>query len=114
MAAYELLENQGVIEARPQSGYYVRARLEKRSLPTKPRIASKAAVPRTLSIDDYQRDAHGFPPQSDLVPLGGAVPDPELLPVDRLTRTLSAVTRRFKHQSVSYDVLPGARRCAHR
>jgi DNA-binding transcriptional MocR family regulator len=109
MAAYELLENQGVIEARPQSGYYVRARLEKRSVPTKPKVASKAAVPRTLSIDDISVMLMGSPHNRDLVPLGGAVPNPELLPVDRLTRTLSAVTRRFKHQSVSYDVLPGCK-----
>lgn len=107
IAAYELLENQGVIEARPQSGYYVRARLEKRSVPTKPKIAPKAAVPRTLSIDDISVMLLGSPLNRDLVPLGGAVPNHELLPVDRLTRTLSAVTRRFKHQSVSYDFLPG-------
>ncbi len=35
------------------------------------------------------------------------MPNPDLLPLDRLTRTLSAITRQHKHQSVSYDLLPG-------
>lgn len=109
MAAYGLLENRGLIEARPQSGYYVRARLSSVPRPSKPKIPSRAAVPKTLSVDDICLMLLGSMSNRDLVPLGGALPDPELLPVDRLTRTLSTVTRRFKIQSVSYDVLPGCK-----
>ncbi|MBI5249904.1 MAG: PLP-dependent aminotransferase family protein [Desulfomonile tiedjei] len=109
MAAYGLLENLGLIEARPQSGYYVRARLKSPSVPMKREIPSHAAVPKTLSVSDICVMLLGSLSNRDLVPLGGALPSPELLPVDRLTRTLSAVTRRFKNQSVSYDVLPGCK-----
>jgi len=41
--AYTLLENRGVLEARPQSGYYVRARLP--SDVPEPRMARPMASP---------------------------------------------------------------------
>ncbi len=82
---------------------------KKASEPTKTRIPSRAAVPKTLSISDICVMLMGSPRNRDLVPLGGAVPNPELLPVDRLTRTLSTVTRRNKYQSMSYDLLPGCK-----
>jgi DNA-binding transcriptional MocR family regulator len=109
MAAYDLLENRGVIEARPQSGYYVRARCVGPTHPEKQGKPSAAAVPKTLSVDDICVMLLGSPRNRDLVPLGGALPNPELLPLDRLTRTLSAVTRQHKQQSVAYDMLPGHR-----
>lgn len=107
MAAYDLLENRGVIEARPQSGYYVRSRVVDLPRLAKSTVPSSAAVPKTLSVDDICVMLMGSPRNRDLVPLGGALPSPELLPLDRLTRTLSAVTRQHKHRSVSYDLLPG-------
>lgn len=109
MAAYDLLENQGAIEARPQSGYYVRAQVGPPTPATKTRVPSTASVPKTLSIDDICVMLLGSPRNRELVPLGGALPNPDLLPSDRLTRTLSAVTRQHKLQSVSYDLLPGHR-----
>ncbi len=107
MAAYAHLENQGVIEARPQSGYYVRAHSKNTSGSSHSRVSSRAAVPKSLSVSDICVMLMGSPRNRDLVPLGGALPNPELLPVDRLTRALSVATRRHKYQSISYDFLPG-------
>jgi DNA-binding transcriptional MocR family regulator len=109
MEAYAHLENVGMVEARPQSGYYVR------SMPPEP------------SGQTMQRGAEYFPPSrvtlghiplqvmhnladSALVPLGRGVPNPDLLPIDKLNRMLATEARRFRIQSVSYAGTQGTRR----
>jgi DNA-binding transcriptional MocR family regulator len=105
LKAYFHLENQGIIEARPQSGYYVRHQFPKVS--AEPEISPSSAVPTHVSVNDLvmmiMRDARN----PDLVPLGVATPNPENLPVDKLNRILSSISRRYKHQGVSYDFPPG-------
>ncbi len=119
LAAYGVLEDHGVIEARPQSGYYVLARSAVPEVGTVSEPPSSAVVPTPLSIGRICTMLMGDPRNRDLVPLGAAIPDPDLLPVDKLTRALGSVTRRQRAQSVLYDSLPGhkglrmqiARRC---
>jgi DNA-binding transcriptional MocR family regulator len=43
----------------------------------------------------------------DFAPLGAAIPNPDLLPVDKLTRALKSAIGRRKRQSVLYDLRPG-------
>src|SRR5512143_1983192 len=50
LQAYALLERQGLIEPRPQSGYYVRARVEER-LP-EPETSSPRPAPSHVSLHD--------------------------------------------------------------
>jgi DNA-binding transcriptional MocR family regulator len=107
LAAYALLENQGLIEARPQSGHYVRSRVPTTTVPSRAEFASAPVVPTPLSIGSICTMLMGDPRNKDFVPLGAAVPNPELLPVDKLTRALKAAVGRQKLQSVSYDLLPG-------
>jgi DNA-binding transcriptional MocR family regulator len=103
--AYFILENHGLIEARPQSGYYVRSRLA--VTPSEPESLMPSATPTRVSISELVmmvlRDARN----PDIVPLGVAIPNPELLPVDKLNRTLFSVARRHKSQSISYEFPPG-------
>ncbi|HET6418902.1 MAG TPA: PLP-dependent aminotransferase family protein [Geobacteraceae bacterium] len=105
LKAYFHLENQGIIEARPQSGYYVRQQFPK--LKAEAEIPLLPAVPTHVSVNELvmmiMRDARN----SDLVPLGVATPNPENLPVDKLNRILSTISRRFKFQGISYDFPPG-------
>jgi DNA-binding transcriptional MocR family regulator len=102
--AYRLLEDRRLVEARPQSGYYVRT----------PEPAAPEPV-RTESADE------GTPPEvSDLVlrflrgsqtrgvlALGAAVPDPAYLPVQRLNRLLVQAVRQQPSASQSYDAVAG-------
>jgi DNA-binding transcriptional MocR family regulator len=103
--AYFILENHGLIEARPQSGYFVRSRMA--VTPSEPESLMPSTAPTRVSISELvmmvMRDARN----PDIVPLGVAIPNPELLPVDKLNRTLSSIARRQKAQSVSYDFPPG-------
>src|SRR5512139_88246 len=48
LQAYLQLENQGLIEARPQSGYYVRTRVAGR--PPEPEISTPEADPHQVSL----------------------------------------------------------------
>lgn len=107
MAAYSLLENQGLIEARPQSGYYVRPRIASSTVSRGTELPSPAVIPAQLSIASICTMLMGDPRNRDFVPLGAAIPNPDLLPVDKLTRSLASAIRRHKRQSVSYDLLPG-------
>jgi DNA-binding transcriptional MocR family regulator len=107
LSAYGLLENQGVIEARPQSGYYVRSRVSSTPLSATPELPSGAVVPTPLSIGSIGVMLMGDPRNKDFVPLGAAIPNPDLLPVDKLTRALKSAIGRHKLQSALYDFLPG-------
>jgi len=106
--AYFHLENLGIIEARPQSGYYVRHRTAQIVEETEPSFPT--AVPTLVSVSELvmmvMRDA-GNP---DLIPLGLAAPNPDNLPADRLNRILSNIGRRNKNQAVSYEFPPGCER----
>ncbi len=105
LKAYFHLENQGVIEARPQSGYYVRQRFP--VLTPEPEAAQTPTVPTHVTVNELvmmiMRDARN----PNLVPLGVATPNPENLPVDKLNRILSTISRRYKYQGVSYHFPPG-------
>src|SRR5882724_784715 len=104
LQAYLKLESRGLIEARPQSGHYVRWQ---RPLPPEPPPTSPApgATPVTVSalvakVVDSARDP-------DLVPLGCNQPDPDLFPWRRLGRIAAGIAR--EGGGFTYELPPGAR-----
>ena len=105
MGAYALLEDRRLIEARPQSGYFVRAQLP--AAPTIPATERQELIPTQVSISDIclkvMRDTHN----AELVQLGGAIPNPELLPSDKLQRLMGVAIKRHVQQSVAYLMPPG-------
>jgi DNA-binding transcriptional MocR family regulator len=110
LQGYGQLEIQGLIEARPQSGYYVCAPLPEpegrtaRPAPPKPVAASDVIVgERPLQIMRSLADP-------SLVPLGRATPNPEWLPADKLNRMLSTEARRLRAQGLSYAPVQGVKK----
>jgi DNA-binding transcriptional MocR family regulator len=104
LQAYLKLESRGLIEARPQSGHYVRWQ---RPLPPEPPLTRPApgATPVTVSalvakVVDSARDP-------DLVPLGCNQPDPDLFPWRRLGRIAAGIAR--EGGGFTYELPPGAR-----
>jgi DNA-binding transcriptional MocR family regulator len=89
--AYTLLENRGVLEARPQSGYYVRARLP--SDAPEPRMARPMAKASYVGVTDLTAEIMMVAAGTHHVPLGEACPDPSLFPNKKLARLLGAVGR---------------------
>src|SRR5512143_3301637 len=91
LQAYSVLEGQGLIEARPQSGYYVRAQLAQR-LP-EPDISAPGLDPSRVSLHDLVMMLLADTINPDLVQLGAAVPNPAFLPIKKLNRILADYIR---------------------
>jgi DNA-binding transcriptional MocR family regulator len=110
MEAYAHLENAGRVEARPQSGYYVRSLLpEPQSWPAKKR-ATEYLPPNEVALGDIPLQVMRNLANTALLPLGRGIPNPDLLPIDKLNRMLAAESRRFRIQSVSYSGAQGSKR----
>jgi DNA-binding transcriptional MocR family regulator len=110
MEAYAQLENRGMVEARPQSGYYVRSRILEPKADLSKSVGKEDLVPCCVSIDEAPARIMRAVLDPSLVPLGGSIPNPDLLPIDRLNRMLGAESRRFRVQSVSYTGPRGTKR----
>ena len=105
MEAYRLLEDRSLIECRPQSGYYVKPAFPGNL--AEPETSNPNVKPTRVSVSELAMMVMQDTRKSGLIPLGAAIPNPELLPVDRLNRTLSAVSRRHGARSLSYEFAPG-------
>lgn len=91
LQAYRLLEDRGVLEARPQSGFYVAkggpVSLAPPAISRPPGKATSVAVSGlVLELLEYAADPR-------LVPLGCAIPSAELLAAGRLDRFLARAAR---------------------
>ena len=106
LEAYRLLEDRGVIEARPQSGYYVRPRLW--PPPAEPEISSPPSGPTRVSVGDLVMRVVHAARSPDFVQFGSAVPIPEILPTRQLNRAMAAIGRRSPKASQAYDFPPGS------
>jgi DNA-binding transcriptional MocR family regulator len=89
--AYTVLENRGVLEARPQSGYYVRARLPSHA--PEPRMARPMAKASYVGVNDLTAEVLTFATDPSYVPFGAACPHHTLFPTKKLARLLGAVGR---------------------
>lgn len=107
MEAYRLLEDRGLIEARPQSGYYVRPYYHQ-LIPEPGENASGRRKPAAVSMDELARMVVQDSRNPDLLPLGAAVPNPDLLPVTKLNRVLAAMVRKKGVQSIGYEMGAGS------
>src|SRR5215468_11049680 len=91
LQAYRTLEDRGVLEARPQSGFYVTARapisLGMPAISKPPATATDISVSSVVSaLLEYANDPR-------FVPLGYASPSPQLLAAGGLDRFLARVAR---------------------
>lgn len=101
--AYVQLEREGLIEARPRSGYYVRsaaAPLPGRS--SRGRTASPRPLrnPALLGVLDVLG-------RQDLLPLHAATPAQDLLPVAGIAAATARVLRRQRERALSYAAPQG-------
>lgn len=102
--AYRRLESQGVLEAHPQSGYYVRARLWQP--PAQPEISQPRAAPTDVSVSALTLKVLRTSRDPEVLQLGVAVPHPSLLPTKALNGILARIARR--DMGHGYDFPPGS------
>lgn len=110
MQAYAHLENVGMVEARPQSGYYVRSRLLEPEARPANKKATEDLAPNPVTLGDIPFQVMRNISNISFIPLGGGIPNPDLLPIDKLNRMLATESRRFRIQSVSYSTASGIKR----
>lgn len=103
--AYYLLENRGLIEARPKSGYFVRARLG-RTLP-EPEMTHPVGGETDLQVSDFIFQILDSVRDPSIVPLGSSFPSPHLYPLDKLGRFLAHAARRLDPLATVTDLPPG-------
>src|SRR4030065_1352132 len=103
--AYTLLEDGGLIAARPQSGYYVRPQTGEQ-LP-EPDVSSPGRDPSQVSLHELVMMLLRDSTNPDLVQLGGALPNPEFLPVRRLNRIITGLTPHANMDTHQYLLPPG-------
>jgi DNA-binding transcriptional MocR family regulator len=105
MQAYRLLEDRGIIEGRPQSGYYVRA--QRWAPPPEPGMSKPTARPVEVRVSELVMQIVKAGRDPNLVRLGATLPSPELFPLKELHRAMSSVGRRLPLAANSYDPPPG-------
>src|SRR6478609_9631591 len=105
LQAYFELENEGLVEVRPKSGHFVRRERGPELLePSTPR---RSSVPSEISISAAVAALVASIRDPNVVPLGGAVMAPELLPIAKLNRILSEIAREMSTAGAGYDAPPG-------
>jgi DNA-binding transcriptional MocR family regulator len=105
LQAYLQLENQGLIEARPQSGYFVRKRAVTR--PPEPEISTPETDPRQVSLHELVMMLLRDAANPDLVQLGAALPNPLYLPIEKINRYLANAARQYGSAAHTYQFPPG-------
>ncbi len=103
MKAYLDLESEGRIEARPQSGYYVRHCFQ--DIPA-PRISNPELHPTRVDSFNFHFNVLNAMADTSIVPLGAATPAPELLPVAELTR-IARQTANSHENAYGYEEVAG-------
>ncbi len=102
--AYRLLEDSGLAEPRPKSGYFVPVQ---REVPPLPAMSRSAQRPVDISQWEQVLELVRTSPSDDLIQLGRGMPDigsPTLKP---LLRALSQVSRRQDKRVLYYDNIQG-------
>jgi DNA-binding transcriptional MocR family regulator len=100
LEAYRLLEVRGLVEARPQSGYYVSP---PRLMPvTEPQLSRAELKPAEASISEIARVIVRDASNPDFFNLGMATPSADVLPARKLNRILASVVRAKDAVSISY------------
>lgn len=105
VSAYQRLEEGGLLEARPRSGFFVRRRPA--ALPT-PAPSKPSARPQPVTGQALVLSLVQAANDERVVQLGAAVPDPSFLPTRAIELALTQVVRRQRVRSAGYAFPPGA------
>lgn len=104
--ALRILEDQGLVEARRKSGYFVRYMPVSFGTPTSARVSGH---PTSVDVMQLSATILNAASQPDLLPFGAAVPSPELFPTNRLKHALTSYLRKNEMAMGRYGFAPGLR-----
>src|SRR5437868_6968566 len=105
LQAYLWLENRGYLEARPQSGFYVRTPFA--TLIPEPQFNATNTPPTSVGTSSFLAEIMESSNNPDCVPFGSGSASPELYPNRRLNLILRRIVRRQPLHSTGYHFPPG-------
>jgi DNA-binding transcriptional MocR family regulator len=103
LRAYEVLENRGLIEARPNAGYYVRHRTV---VADEPSISNPPKAAQLVGISALVQDVLDSR-RPGVTSFGTACPPPEYMPTGKLQRLIASISRRKPLSLTQYVLPPG-------
>ena len=106
--SYVNLEDQGVLTAKPQSGFYVNALVDQIN-----DIGKSAATPgqaRRVRFGDLFEEVFRNANNPRIVPFGTSNPSMDFMPVKSLTRATRSIISRYPQRSMDYLFPPGDRK----
>ena len=104
---FRVLEDRGLIEVRPRSGFYVSFRNQ---LP-EPSPQPLRLEESTVEVSKLRYQAFSLGNSKNVIPLGVAIPSPEILPAARLARMIAAKARSAAFEVVGYTIPPATPNC---
>ncbi len=102
LQAYSLLEDRGIIKARPQKGYFVQEHCLTKS-PTIPDSSKKDTSTHAL----LSRLLHASQDE-DIIQFGAAIPNSQFLPIRQLQRSVGRLMRLEPEICAAYEFTPGS------
>ena len=104
--AYGQLLDRGLIESRPQSGYYVRSVAP---APDAPAMSRPRVAPTAVSVGEIAMEVVHASSDPKLVAFGSALPDLRLEAPRAVRRLMTSVARTFGTRALAYEIPPGYR-----
>jgi len=105
VSACRELEQRGVLEARPRSGYFVRQPPAQRDMP---RQANTSHRPRAVTGQERVLQLLQAVNDPGIVNLGAAVPDADFLPARQVEQAFHHVLKSQRRRCTGYEFPPGA------
>ncbi|MCP3690414.1 MAG: GntR family transcriptional regulator, partial [Gammaproteobacteria bacterium] len=98
--SYLNLEDQGVLNAKPQSGFFVNAQVEKSNVI--PKTPATSSLPRRVRFGELFEEIFSNADNPRIVPFGTAEPSMEFMPVKSLTRATKSIITRYPVRCMRY------------
>lgn len=105
LEACRLLEDNGRLEARSRSGFFVR--LQRAEAPREPAMSSPPPAPSPVAGQDMALQLVKAANDPQLIPLGAAVPDAHFIPVQAVGNALTRALRGHGGNAAAYAFPPG-------
>lgn len=105
LQAYYHLEAKGLIESRPQSGYYVSFNPSR--FPQKIEKSNPAQVVRTRNVEAIIGEVYDSFSQEGIIRFSLSVPAPEILPLARLNKAMTQALRDLPSNGTQYEQVLG-------
>jgi DNA-binding transcriptional MocR family regulator len=106
LEAYGQLLDRGLVESRPQSGFYVRA---PERVPDPPAMSRPRVAPTAVSVGEIAMEVVHASSDPKLVAFGSALPDLGLDAPRALRKLIAGVTRTYGARTMAYEIPPGHR-----